>query len=170
MKKAVLIILLIVASLAAKSQIDSNYVSKYYFGFSLSPNYSTLITFAIVEISPKGDIKYNFLSRQNWMHQIVGIQESLANPTGTNILKDIGLEGPDVIGDLWKLRYSETPYANQAVEKGWAGKLTIPTEGQMEMLKQFGVETINNWFYGENMYRLLKAMNDPAWVAEYQNK
>jgi hypothetical protein len=150
--------------------IFSQNVTKKYFGFSLQPNYSYLITFVIVEVDSKGVVNRTFMERKDWLHQLVGIQTSVANPSGKNLLKDAGIDGPDVINELWKLRYSETPYGGQAIEKGWAGKPTIPSNGQMEMLKKFGVNSINDFFYGENLINLLKAMQDPGWVAEYQNR
>jgi len=152
---------------------DSTNVSKKYFGLSLQPNFQDLITYAIIEINEKNGKKVVnrvFLSKSDWLHQIVGIQQSKANPEEKNMLKDAGIKGPDILDEVWKLRYSETPYAGSAVEKGWAGKPTIPTEGQLEMLQKFGIKTIGDYFYGENLLKLLKAMEDPGWVAEYQNK
>jgi hypothetical protein len=152
---------------------DSTNVTKKYFGLSLQPNFQGMITYAIIEINEKkgtNSVNRIFLSKRDWLHQIVGIQQSIANPDEKNILKDAGLEGPDILDEVWKLRYSETPYAGSTIEKGWAGKPTIPTEGQMEMLRQFGIKTISDYFYGENLLKLLKAMEDPGWVSEYQNK
>ena len=172
MKKILIILqILLTIGLTGKTQpIDSAHVVKRYFGFSLQPSFQGLITFAIIEINEKGVANRLFLSRRDWLHQIVGIQQSRANPEEKNLLKEAGLEGPDVIDELWKLRYSEIPYAGSGDVKGWAGKPTIPTDGQMEMLKQFGVERINDFFYGENLFKILKAIEDPGWISEYQNK
>lgn len=172
--KVVLLYLLLPAfliSFSGKAQIiDSSHVVKRYFGLSLQANFQGLISFAIIEINEEGVVNRLFLSQRDWLHQIVGIQKSKANPEEKNLLKEAGIEGPEIIHELWKLRYSETPYAGSAVEKGWAGKPTIPTDGQMEMLGQFGIKKINEYFYGENLYKLLNSMEDPAWVSEYQNK
>lgn len=163
-------LVLIVNIISYSQPIDSTHVTKKYFGLNLQPNFQGLINYAIIEINKKGVANRKYLTRQDWLHQIVGIQQSTANPEGKNLLKDAGIEGPEVLDELWKLRYSETPYAGQTIEKGWAGKPSIPTEGQMEMLRQFGIKTISDYFYGENLYKLLNAMEDPGWVAEYQNK
>lgn len=165
-----IILVLIVNFISYSQSIDSTHVTKKYFGLNLQPNFQGLINYAIIEINKKGVANRKYLTRQDWLHQIVGIQQSTANPEGKNLLKDAGIEGPEVLDELWKLRYSETPYAGQTIEKGWAGKPSIPTEGQMEMLRQFGIKTISDYFYGENLYKLLNAMEDPGWVAEYQNK
>ncbi len=153
------------------SQHDSTNMTKKYFGISLQPNYDGLITFAIIEINNKGDVVNRiFMGQQNWLHQIIGIQQSVANPEGKNLLKEAGLNGPEVIGDLWKLRYAEHPYDNSPSAKGWAAKPRIPSEGQMQMLQHFGIKTINDYFYGQNLLDLLKSLDDPAWVSEYQSK
>ncbi|MBI5540503.1 MAG: hypothetical protein HY951_10630 [Bacteroidia bacterium] len=149
---------------------DSTKIAKRYFGLSLQPNFQSIITFAIIEISDKGVVTRTFLSRRDWLHQIVGIQQSSANAEGKNLLKDAGIEGPEILDELWKLRYSEPPYDGSPPEKGWAAKPRMASEGQMDMLRQFGIKTINDYFFGENLYKLLNSMEDPGWVADYMNK
>lgn len=141
-----------------------------YFAISLQPSTQDVITFAIVEMNEKGEV-YNriFLNRTNWLRQIVGIQESIANPEGKNLMKDAGIESPDVVKDLWKLRYAEFPYSTSN-EKGWASKPRNPSDEQMKMLNQFGIYTLNDFAVGEKLLQLLKAMEDPGWVSEYQSK
>jgi hypothetical protein len=166
---SILIIALGFCSNKAFSQ-DSTKIAKRYFGLSLQANFQGLINYAIIEISDKGVVTRTFLGRQDWLHQIVGIQQSYANTEGKNLLKEAGIEGPEILDELWKLRYSEPPYEGSPNIKGWAGKPRIPTEGQMGMLQQFGIKTINDFFYGENLYKLLNSMEDPGWVADYMNK
>ncbi len=141
-----------------------------YFAISLQPSSQDIITFAIVEMNEKGEI-YNriFLNRTNWLRQIVGIQESIANPEGKNLMKEAGIESPDVVKDLWKLRYAEFPYSTSN-EKGWASNPRNPGNEQMKMLNQFGIYTLNDFVVGEKVIQLLKAMEDPRWVSEYQSR
>lgn len=166
---AIFILIFSFSSINAISQ-DSTKISKKYFGVSLQPNFQTVITFAIIEVSSNGKINRTYLTRTNWLHQIVGIQKSVANPLERNILKEAGIESPDVINELWKLRYSEPPYDGGLPEKGWSAKPRMCSEGQMEVLKQFGIKTLSDYFYGENLLKLLNSMEDPAWVADYMNK
>jgi len=171
--KRILILLFVIFTLTntfVYSQIDSTKVAKRYFGLSLQPNYQGLISYAIIEISDSGVVTRTFLSRRDWLHQIVGIQQSYANPDEKNILKDAGIDGPDILDELWKLRYSEPPYEGSPSEKGWAAKVRMPSEGQMDMLRAFGIKNINDYFWGENLLKLLNAMEDAGWVSEYQNK
>jgi len=171
--KRILILLFVIFTLTntfVYSQIDSTKVAKRYFGLSLQPNYQGLISYAIIEISDSRVVTRTFLSRRDWLHQIVGIQQSYANPDEKNILKDAGIDGPDILDELWKLRYSEPPYEGSPPEKGWAAKVRMPSEGQMDMLRAFGIKNINDYFWGENLLKLLNAMEDAGWVSEYQNK
>lgn len=174
MKNKILFITIFTMTLCFGSNVsfsqDSTKMAKRYFGLSLQPNFQGLINYAIIEISDKGVVTRTFFGRQDWLHQIVGIQQSSANPEGKNLLKDAGIEGPEILDELWKLRYSEPPYDGSPNLKGWAGKPRIPTEGQMGMLQQFGIKTINDFFYGDNLYKLLNSMEDPGWVADYMNK
>lgn len=170
MYKNVFIALFLSFSIFANAQ-DSSKIAKKYFAISLQPNYQGLITYAIVEINDKGEVvNRTYMGLVNWLHQIIGIQQSTANPEGRNLLKEVGIEGPDVVGELWKLRYSEYPYDGSPNEKGWAANPRMPSEGQMQMLKKFGMNTINDYVYGFSLLDLLNAMEDPAWVSEYQNK
>lgn len=169
MKYKSLFILLIFLSLNLFSQ-DSIFVSKKYFAISLQPNFQGLVTYAIVEVNNDGKVVNRiFMKRQDWLLQIVGLQKSVANPEGKNLMKEAGIEGPEILDDLWKLRYAEAPYEGTK-EKGWAAKPRIPSEEQMKMLAKFGINNINDYVYGSSLLELLKAMEDPAWVSEYQNK
>jgi len=152
------------------SQIDSTKIAKSYFGLSLQPNYNDVITYAIININEKGVVNRTFLNRKDWLFQIIGFQQSKVNPESKNLLKDAGIEGPEILDELWKLRYSEPQYESSTSEKGWAAKERMPSEGQMEMLRQFGIKNINDYFFGDNLLKLLNAMEDPGWVSEYQSK
>jgi hypothetical protein len=164
----IFIIVLLFISSKINCQIDDN--AQYQFAISLQPNNQDIITFALISLNSKGEVVDRiFLKREDWIRQIIGIQQSKANPEGRNILKEAGLSGTEVINDLWKLRYSEWPY-HGGNEKGWASKPRIPSEEQMKMLNKFGLYTINDYIYGKKLIELLKSLEDPAWVSEYQNK
>lgn len=169
MKKIYFLLAIIMFYINIYSQ-NSNYTDGPYFAISLQPSTQDIITFAIVDFNSKGEVtKRIFLKRTDWIRQIIGIQQSIANSEGKNILKEAGLESPDVIEELWKLRYAEWPY-HGSKDKGWAGKPRMPSEGQMLMLKKFGLNSLSDYIFGNNLIKLLQSMNDPAWVSEYQSK
>jgi hypothetical protein len=162
-------IVLFFISLNLYSQ-DSTNIAKKYFAISLQPNFQGIVTYAIVEINKEGKVVNRiFMKRQDWLLQMVGMQKSIANPEGKNLMKEAGIEGPEILDDLWKLRYGEAPYEGTK-EKGWAAKARMPSEGQMQMLAKFGIRAINDYVYGQALLDLLNAMEDPGWVSEYQNK
>lgn len=167
MKKIFIIFFLISVKITSQNEKSYNAV----FAINLQPNYQDLITYFILKVNDKGEVVDRIiLKRDDWIRQIVGIQASIANPGGKNILKEAGINGPEVLDEIWKLRYAEHPYERRTPEKGWASKPRCPSPEQMNMLKQFGVQTLSDYIYGENLLKLLKAIEDPAWISEYQSK
>lgn len=89
----------------------------------------------------------------------------------------------NTVEDLWRLRYGEWPFyvqqprANngntltpQGPGPGWARKPLMPSEGQLEILKGYGAsDPIIDVIWGEAAFRLLKDMQDDAWVATYKS-
>ena len=83
------------------------------------------------------------------------------------------------LDNLWKLGHSEWP--GTAAEKsngqtvsdpmvpgpGWAREPNHPSDGQLEILKTYGIIYSIDIFYGENAFHLLHDMQDPTWVARY---
>jgi hypothetical protein len=88
----------------------------------------------------------------------------------------------NTVGDIWRLRYAEWPYyvapprnanANTLTPfgpgPGWARKPLQPSEGQLEILKGYGVtDPMVDAIWGANAFRLLKDMQDPDWVTAYR--
>jgi hypothetical protein len=89
----------------------------------------------------------------------------------------------NTVEDLWRLRYGEWPFFVQAPRPsngntltpqgpgpGWARKPQMPSEGQLEILKAYGVtDPMVDVIWGEEAFRLLKDMQDDAWVATYKS-
>jgi len=149
---------------------QENYVN-YYFAINFEPSYNDVITFCILKVDTNGKIiGSSVLTRNSWMRQIVGLQNSIANPKGINLLKEAGIKDPDVINNLWKLRYSEHPFDKRETEKGWAANLRAPSKEQMKMLESFGLKSFSDYVYGDNLIKLLLALEDPTWINEYSSK
>ena len=88
--------------------------------------------------------------------------------------------------NLWKLAHLEYPFtampadgsqpknsAGSVIEPmvpgpGWAHEPNHPSDGQIQILQQYGVIYFIDIFYGENAFRLLHDMQDPTWVSHYQ--
>lgn len=79
--------------------------------------------------------------------------------------------------DLWKLSHNEWPgtalVPGQNVKDpmvpgpGWAREANHPSDGQIQILQQYGVTYFIDIIYGENAFHLLHDMQDPTWVGRY---
>ncbi|MCF6240101.1 MAG: hypothetical protein L3J74_02000 [Bacteroidales bacterium] len=148
-------------------------VQEYYFGFNLNPSLAGgLVNFALVKPLANGKRKIILLSQDNFVYQAKGKMKSLANPYKIDFFKKYNITNLSVLDNLWKLRYTEYPYKTTGkAEKGWSQNLDfdyMPTAGQMEMLKKFGIENLRDYFYGENAFRLLEAIQNPQWLKTYK--
>jgi len=74
-----------------------------------------------------------------------------------------------VVDSLWKVRYREMPYMRGA--SGWANDIYMPSpKQQIYLYDSFGVYNINNDFFeGENMWKLLQSVNSEEWKALYKS-
>ncbi len=167
----------------------------YYFAFKIMPGVADeLVQFAVIKNDNKGIDEISFLTKQSWVRQISGKEISKANPNKENLLIKYKLfKIPDkvqregdvsvseytmyktiqLLNNLWRLRYYEYPYRfYKGSTKGWAKNLnhkirTLPSNNQFEILKTYGIENFNNFFYGENVYRLLRDVGNTAWQNNY---
>jgi len=146
---------------------------EYYFGFNLTPNAGGgLVTFALIKPLPNGKRKTILITKDDFINQAKGKTKSLANLYKIDFFEKYGIKSPILLDKLWKLRYTEYPYkTKERPEAGWSQNYEVtwmPTAAQMEMLKEFGIERINDYFYGENAFRLLQSMQNPEWVKSYK--
>jgi hypothetical protein len=78
------------------------------------------------------------------------------------------------IYDIWKLRYSVHPHYGTSTtnlpdeDKGWATTRYRPSYKQTLLLQQYGVNNVTDFFYGDNMFRLFKDMQNEEWVETYK--
>ncbi|PKP23082.1 MAG: hypothetical protein CVU05_01105 [Bacteroidetes bacterium HGW-Bacteroidetes-21] len=169
--KNLLFLLVLIGSISA-GYSQNTYVapSKHYFAVSLQASPEDLITFAIISLNEAGDRQVTYLSRRSFIRQMIGLEYSMANPEETNLLKDAGIDGPEVFDNLWKLRYSENPYKSESISEGWSRNRYSPSPEQLTMLNAFGISKLSDFSYGNNLIELFKAMNSDQWVAEYFGK
>lgn len=78
------------------------------------------------------------------------------------------------IYDIWKLRYAVHPHYTITSsdipdeDKGWATTRFRPSYKQTQLLQQYGVSNVNDFFYGEDMFRLFKDMQNEEWIETYK--
>ncbi len=148
-------------------------IQEYYLGFNLIPNAGGgLVNFALVKPLADGKRKIILITQDDFVYQAKGKTKSLANPYKIDYFKKYNITNLSILDNLWKLRYTEFPYKTTGkAEKGWSQNLEfdyLPTAEQMEMLKKFGIEHLRDYFYGENAFRLLEAIQNPQWLKSYK--
>ncbi|PID88372.1 MAG: hypothetical protein CSB06_00420 [Bacteroidia bacterium] len=149
-----------------------------------------------VGILRKTEQKVTLLPLNSWVRQVLGHEESPANPQRENLVakynvfpvpKEAQNQGEGeinyynekklstIIGNLWRVRYSEYPFMNPAMqtEKGWArhpdSKITwLPSEQQMTVLRGYGIKELSDYFIEEEAFRLLKDVRDKSWQNTYR--
>ena len=78
------------------------------------------------------------------------------------------------IFDIWKLRYGVHPHYSSSStvipdeDLGWATTRYRPSYKQTQLLQQYGVNNVTDFFYGEGMFRLFKDMQNEEWIETYK--
>lgn len=74
------------------------------------------------------------------------------------------------LDNLWKLRYSHSPFKGQS-EEGWSQDKFLPSPQQQKFLHtNYGMEHINTKFFIDtNFWKLLRDVEDPEWIEMYKN-
>ena len=167
-------------SIQLSAQRDSTYtfgeekvVIEYYFGFNLVENsFGSMIHLALIKPGNNGKHRIIQLTKDGFIAQASGKQQSLANPEEEDFFEKHQIKNPNILDDLWRLRYKEYPYfSNEKIEPGWSANDSIPfvpTEAQMQILQKFGLNRMSDYIIGENAFRLLKLMEQPEWINSYK--
>ena len=192
MKKLFFIITLVIFSISGFSQTNfgtddsKNY---YTFGVRIIPNGASIGQFYMI-YAPNDEIQDIYpISKDDFIRGMIGDKyyRTKANPNKENLLTKNGINSWQTINDLWKLRYFKYPYcvncdslaANYKADStgnppefmGWTNNSSnpyMPAAGQMNILRSYGLASINQYIYGENLFRLLKDMENSNWVSAYR--
>ena len=171
-------------------------VQEFFFAIRLMPNQTgNLVQVAIIKenFSDKDDV--TFLTLKSWARQFAGFETSKANPDRINMIKNNEIfdippnvagigeseieyytinKTSELLNNLWRLRYSEYPYFNPGknTDKGWAKhpdpKITwLPSENQLQILRIYGIENLNDFIIGDNAIQLLKDVRNNDWQRRY---
>lgn len=80
-----------------------------------------------------------------------------------------------MLKELWKLRYrydirvKNYNYRMGQEGDGWAADRFFPNLAQINYLKStYGCDLINEYVYGKNLFKLMKDVQDTAWVNSYK--
>ena len=172
MKKTLLILLLTIFTITVGNAQDDDFEvlgfgenqeekdkMTDFLGFMLLPGSSSLVRYYEVHFNYNGTIKYTQLTMDSFMNRCAGRERSMANPTRANFFETYGIKDPNIVGQLWKLRYMEYPYKRMDNDTlGWSNNVEypeMPSQEQLAMLKQYGITRVQDLCYGHNMFMLL---------------
>lgn len=171
---------------------------KHYLGFSFNPGPNMeVVTFARITIRDGQIVRKNYISKEDFVNIASGKERSKANPHNTNLFSAFNIDScfyqPFVqaensiskkqsknlctgIDDLWRLRYKTHPQykinhsagTDKTVFGGWTTENKYPSNGQINILRQYGISNLIDFFYGEKAFILFKDMQDPNWVAKFK--
>lgn len=159
-------------------------------GFALMPGpNSSPITFRCRRVynDPARPTTGSTISRLEFMSIASGTRPHPANPKQENLfvkyeIAECGFVSDTLIGgiylragypctvvdDIWKLGYSTYPYHIQNPPgPGWARFPNHPSEGQQQLLKNYGTNLWNDPIWQENAFKLLHDMQDAGWQGKY---
>jgi len=153
-----------------------------FLGFNLMPGPNNgVVNFAIVTPLPDGRNSIQAITRSDFIRLASGLVRTDVNPKGENLfvkyeVEECGFYRDSVFNKtrlycntldaLWKLRYKSGIYGGSD-SLGWT-KATVPSMGQMSLLQAYGVNSLDDYFFGENAFRLLHDMQSYAWQSRYQ--
>ncbi len=146
---------------------------EYFFGFNLmETSFGTMYHLALIKPGENGKREVRLLTKDGFIAQASGKQESKGNPEKIDFFEKFQIKNPNIVDDLWRLRYKEYPYFTQEkMEPGWSANDSIPflpTEAQMQILSKFGLTKMSDYIIGDDAFRLLKLMEQPEWINSYK--
>lgn len=190
MKRQALAAILTFATLTAGTQPHAEparFNVRCELAFSLMPSAnSSPVTFALLTWygdSPRPD-GIQHITRQEFLAIASGLVESKANPSKENLFAKYEIQdcsysadavsktvsySCSVVDEIWKLRHKAYParVTGASPGTGWATGEYDMSWGQLDYLARYGITSRNDFIHGEKAFRLLKDMQDPAWVSSY---
>jgi hypothetical protein len=153
-------------------------------GFALNPNaQGRLYTLFLYTVHEGHVVDARPLEPGTFILQAAGLEESPANLEGIDLFEEHGIAGCSpgadagrawlqcpVIDQLWKLRYRGAAVPGQGA--GWAGEEWAPSARQQVLLHAYRAADALSWqgpYYGKDAFRLLRDMQDEAWVRFYRD-
>lgn len=184
-----LINLITIGSVVYPISNDSFIQVDYHLAISINPGgNSGYINYAIIG-ETNGKLMYTkFISCSEFILIGMGEQWSAANDLGVNIFEQFNIKDclykydsaeckkkPEPkLFDLWTLRYNRNPFCpsdcipkeNMLIE-GYGQHKSRPSWPQLQILQKYGITYINDFFYGEKLFKLLADFQKPEWRQLY---
>ena len=164
---------------------------EYHLAFSINPSHNSgYINFAILGVKNNKIVSTKFISVAEFIEVGMGKQASAANKNGINLFDEHGIKeclykydstqckhkNEYTLHELWTLRYSRNPFCppdcmpiDGMVIEGFSQHKGHPSWPQLQILQKYGVIYINDFFYGENMFKLMADFQKSDWLDNYIN-
>ncbi len=164
---------------------------QYHLAFSINPAHNSgFINFAIIGISDNKIIYTKFISVHEFIKVGMGRQISPANTDGLNLFDEHGIKeclykydstqckfkNVYTLHELWTLRYNRNPFCppdclpdDGMVIEGYSQHKGHPSWPQLQILQKYGIIYINDFFYGDNMFKLMADFQKSDWLDNYKN-
>ena len=117
-------------------------------------------------------MKYTQLSMDGFVNRAAGRERSAANPSKEDFFRNFGVKDYNIVSRLWQLRYKKYPFFMPIEhDEGWANDSEsdeIPSPQQFMILKEFGIEKLSDFCFGDNCFRLLACMENADWITRYK--
>lgn len=172
--------------LVSSEGIPSAGLAQRALGFSLNASPTgDLSTFFIYTVLDGQVLHGQPLRPETFILQATGLQESAANLESIDLFEEYGIaacspsgEGATlrtgfdcpVLRDIWKLRFRGVAVSGSG--PGWAGEEYVPSARQQVILQAYRAPEHPHWqgpYVGKDAFRLLRDMQDPAWVRLYRD-
>ena len=163
----------------------------YHLAISINPGHNnSYINFAIISENNGKIISTKFITVAEFIRVGMGKQTSRANDIGINLFEKYGVmeclykyDSTDCkkkngmnIHDLWTLRYNRNPNCPPdcfptptMIVEGYSQHRSHPSWPQLQILQQYGIIYINDFFYGENLFKLFVDFQKNDWLNIYEN-
>ena len=182
MQRVVNIIMLCLFLFKANVAVEQK-TNQFAIGLMPSAN-NNLISFAIVVKSGGTYLGTKQISMQQFMFFALGYWPSRANVNQENLFLKNGIKGVELtyddfgkvngytlgpIANLWRIKYQNHPMSRK-MPSGWSQGHYNPSQNQaIYLYERYGVLNVNtHYFVGENLFQLLKDVQDSAWINAYQ--
>ncbi|MEO8067971.1 MAG: hypothetical protein ABI599_09795 [Flavobacteriales bacterium] len=156
------------------------------FGFSMATGMnSQLYSCFLVKVFEGKVVESENLTAEQFILQAKGLVKSKANPGDKDLFKEYGIalcndaeantvqeqiDACDPFAPIWKLRFQEWPFKDggaTAQENGWAETEKGPSQRQLLLLQEFGLQHAMGLAHGDGAFRLLAGLRDPSWISNY---
>lgn len=161
-------------------------LATYEFGFSLAMEGQHNTATLFVYKAQQGRVVESRPIREGaFVRQAMGVEASPANMEAINLFSRWGIRGcgastdPSTmqstfdclpLHDLWKLRYGGA--TSGTAGSGWSQELFMPSIRQQIILQAYRHPEERHWlgpYVGAEAFRLLRDIQDPAWVSAYRD-